>query len=81
MLYFPLILMNRLNKTESAVFLYCRFSLFMKDPFFQIIHIIYISLFKIHIICTSFYMFHIIYSSYHKYHIIYISFQSATSHW
>ena len=29
--------MNRLNKTESAVFLYCRFSVFLKDPFFQII--------------------------------------------
>ena len=29
--------MNRLNKTESAVFLYCRFSLVLKDPFFQII--------------------------------------------
>ena len=29
--------MNRLNKTKSAVFLYCRFSLFLKDPFFQII--------------------------------------------
>ena len=29
--------MNRLNKTESAVFLYCRFSLFLKDPFFQFI--------------------------------------------
>ena len=25
--------MNRLNKTESAVFLYCRFSLFLRDPF------------------------------------------------
>ena len=25
--------MNRLNKTESAVFLYCRFSPFLKDPF------------------------------------------------
>ena len=25
--------MNRLNKTESAAFLYCRFSLLMKDPF------------------------------------------------
>ena len=25
--------MNRVNKTESAVFLYCRFSLFLKDPF------------------------------------------------
>ena len=23
-----------LNKTESAVFLYCRFSLFLKDPSF-----------------------------------------------
>ena len=30
--------MNRLNKTESAVFLYCRLALFLKDPFFQIIH-------------------------------------------
>ena len=29
--------MNRLNKIESAVFLYFRFSLFLKDPFFQII--------------------------------------------
>ena len=34
LLLFPLVLMNRLNKTESAVFLYCRFSLFLKDPFF-----------------------------------------------
>ena len=25
--------MNRLNKTESAVFLYCRFSLYLTDPF------------------------------------------------
>ena len=29
--------MNRLNKTEPAVFLYCRFSLFLKDLFFQVI--------------------------------------------
>ena len=35
--HFPLVLMNRLNKTESAVFIYCRFSIFPKDPFFQII--------------------------------------------
>ena len=28
--------MNRLTKTESAVFLYCRFSLFQKDLFFEI---------------------------------------------
>ena len=28
--------MNRLNKTQSVV-LYCRFSRFLKDPFFQII--------------------------------------------
>ena len=27
--------MNRLNKTESALFLYCRFPLFLKDPFFS----------------------------------------------
>ena len=26
--------MNRLNKTEFAVFLNCKFSLFLKDPFF-----------------------------------------------
>ena len=26
--------MNRLNNTESVVFLYCRFSLFLKDPGF-----------------------------------------------
>ena len=25
--------MNRLNKTESAVFSYCRFSLLLTDPF------------------------------------------------
>ena len=31
MLHFPSVLMNRLNKAESAVFLYCRFSLFLKD--------------------------------------------------
>ena len=29
--------MKILNKTESAVFLSCRFSLFLKDSFFQII--------------------------------------------
>ena len=28
---------HRLNKTKSVVFLYCRFSLFLKDLFFQII--------------------------------------------
>ena len=27
--------MNRVNKNESVVFLYCRLSLFLKDPFFQ----------------------------------------------
>ena len=32
--HFPLVLMNTLNKTESVVFIYCRFSLFLKDPFF-----------------------------------------------
>ena len=26
--------MNRLNKTEPAVFLYCRLFLFLNDPFF-----------------------------------------------
>ena len=29
--------MNKLNKTVSAVFLYCKFTLFLKDQFFQII--------------------------------------------
>ena len=33
-LHFPLVLMNRVNKNESVVFLYCRFSLFLRDPFF-----------------------------------------------
>ena len=37
MFRFSLDLMNRLNTTESAVFIYCHFSLFLKDPFFQII--------------------------------------------
>ena len=41
LLHFPLVLMNRLNKTVSAVFLYCRFSLFLKDPFFQIIKLLF----------------------------------------
>ena len=29
-----LVFMNSLNKTKSAVFLYCRFTLFLKDPSF-----------------------------------------------
>ena len=33
-MHFPLVLLNRLNKTESAVSLYCRLSLVLKDPFF-----------------------------------------------
>ena len=37
MLHFPLVLMDRLNKTESAVFYHRRFSLFLKEPFFKII--------------------------------------------
>ena len=36
MLHFPLVLVNRLNKTESAVLKYCRFSLFLKFPFFRL---------------------------------------------
>ena len=32
--HFPLVLLNRLNKTESVVFLYCRFFLFLEDSFF-----------------------------------------------
>ena len=28
--------MNRLNKTESADFLHCRISLFLKDQFFRL---------------------------------------------
>ena len=31
--HFPLVLMNGLNKAESSVFLYCRFSVFLKDWF------------------------------------------------
>ena len=34
LLVFPFVLMNRLNKTESAVFLYCRFSLFWGGSIF-----------------------------------------------
>ena len=37
MVPFPLVLMSRLNKTESAAFLDCMFSLFLKDMLFQII--------------------------------------------
>ena len=29
--------MNRLNKTEAAVFLCCRYSLILRDPFSEII--------------------------------------------
>ena len=35
-----LVLMNRLNETESAVLLYCRFSLFLKDPFSRLFDIV-----------------------------------------
>ena len=35
MLHFSLVLINRFHKTESANFLLCRFSLFLKDPFLQ----------------------------------------------
>ena len=31
---FSIVLTNRLNKTDSAVFLYCSSSLFLKNPFF-----------------------------------------------
>ena len=37
LLHFSLFLTKRLNKTESAVFLYCRFSVFLNDSFFKII--------------------------------------------
>ena len=33
MLPFPLVVINRLNKTVPAVSIYCKFSLFLKDPF------------------------------------------------
>ena len=33
---FPLVLMYRLDKTESAVFFYCRFSLLLGDSSFEI---------------------------------------------
>ena len=35
--HLALALKKRLNRTESAVFLYCRFFLCLKDLFFQII--------------------------------------------
>ena len=33
-------IMNRLSKTESAIFLDCRFSLFLKDPFSRLFIVI-----------------------------------------
>ena len=40
--------MNRLNKTESAVFVYCRHSLFLKDLFFQIIYCVCHAFLSVH---------------------------------
>ena len=38
LLHFPMVLTNRLNKTKSAVFFYCRFSPFSKsDPFSRLL--------------------------------------------
>ena len=37
LLLLPLVLLNRLNKRKSAVFLYFRLSLFLGYPIFQII--------------------------------------------
>ena len=34
-MHFVLVLMNRLNKIECGVILYCRFTVFLNDPFFQ----------------------------------------------
>ena len=45
MLHFQLALMNRLNKTKSAVFLYCRFSLFLKDQFFRLTEMVFLNFF------------------------------------
>ena len=36
---------DRLNKTESAIFLYCRFSLFLKDLFSRLFNILFIRIF------------------------------------
>ena len=36
-----IVLINRLNKTETVVFSYCRFTLFTRDPFFQIIQVLF----------------------------------------
>ena len=60
--------MNRLNKTQSAVFLYCRFSLFLMDPFFPIYLEVAIAVVMLHGVgktshCTSIkssYFFHIL---------------------
>ena len=41
--------MNRLNKTESSVFLYCWFTLFLKDQFSGL----YIDTIRIHILSES----------------------------
>ena len=49
--------MNRLNKTESAIFLLCRFSLFLKDLFFQTI--LSCCFLQMIVIFHKFYYFHL----------------------
>ena len=41
--------MNRLSKTESAVFLNCRFSLFMRDPFSRLFRVVVCVLKLLHV--------------------------------
>ena len=41
MLHLPNSLMNRLNKTESAVFQLCYFTVLPKDPFFRLFSLFY----------------------------------------
>ena len=43
---FPINFANRLNETEPAVFSWFRLSLFLKDPFFQIIYMYMLKHFK-----------------------------------
>ena len=38
--HFPCVLMNSLNNSKSATFLFWRFSLFLKDPLFQVIYLV-----------------------------------------
>ena len=55
LLHFPLILMDRLNQTESAIFSFCWFTLFPENQFFSIFRrgVAVNSYTKYQILCTK----------------------------